>query len=153
MLIFSSAVRFALVIASATWTTAMLIQQNSLRSAMLILQSSPWPKRPCWCNKVHRVTPTNYVAEILQKRHFINTLTNPKGCHMSNFICQNDVNMANEPLKVEQPLLESSSEIDKFGMTCTKYSPDTKITVMGSIFPYVMGCFYWLTLGQLKYSI
>ena len=30
---------------------------------------------------------------------------------MSNFICQNKVNMANEPLKVEQPLLESSSEI------------------------------------------
>ena len=32
---------------------------------------------------------------------------------MSNFICQNEVNMANEPLKVEQPLLESSSGIDK----------------------------------------
>ena len=32
---------------------------------------------------------------------------------MSSFICQNEVNMANEPLKVEQPLLESSSEIDK----------------------------------------
>ena len=34
----------------------MLMQQSSLRSAMLILQSPPWPKRPCWCNKVHRVT-------------------------------------------------------------------------------------------------
>ena len=32
---------------------------------------------------------------------------------MSNFICQNEVNMATEPLKVEQPLLQSSSEIDK----------------------------------------
>ena len=32
---------------------------------------------------------------------------------MSTFICQNEVNMANEHLKVEQPLLESSSEIDK----------------------------------------
>ena len=32
---------------------------------------------------------------------------------MSNFIRQNEVNMANEPLKVEKPLLESSSEIDK----------------------------------------
>ena len=32
---------------------------------------------------------------------------------MSNFIRQNKVNMANEPLKVEKPLLESSSEMDK----------------------------------------
>ena len=32
---------------------------------------------------------------------------------MSSFICQNEVNMAKEPLKVEQPLLESSSEIHK----------------------------------------
>ena len=32
---------------------------------------------------------------------------------MSNFIRQNEVNMANELLKVEQPLLESSNEIDK----------------------------------------
>ena len=32
---------------------------------------------------------------------------------MSNFICQKEVNMANEPLKVEQPLLESLSEIHK----------------------------------------
>ena len=31
---------------------------------------------------------------------------------MSSFICQNEVNMANVRLKVEQPLLESSSEID-----------------------------------------
>ena len=58
-------------------------------------------------------TPANYVAEILQKQHFINTSTDPEGCHMSNFICQNEVNMANEPLEVEQPLLQSSSEIDK----------------------------------------
>ena len=35
---------------------------------------------------------------------------------MSNFICQNKVKMANEPLKVQQPLLESSSEMDK--LTC-----------------------------------
>ena len=35
----------------------MLMQQSSLRLAMLILQSSPWSKRPCWCNKVYRVTP------------------------------------------------------------------------------------------------
>ena len=32
---------------------------------------------------------------------------------MSKFIRQNEVNMANEPLKVEKPLLESSSEMDK----------------------------------------
>ena len=32
---------------------------------------------------------------------------------LSSFICQNEVNMAKEPLKVEQPLLESSSEIHK----------------------------------------
>ena len=32
---------------------------------------------------------------------------------MSGFIWQNEVNMAKEPLKVEQPLLESSSEIHK----------------------------------------
>ena len=45
-------------------------------------------------------TPINYVVEILQKQHFIKTSTNPEGCHMSNFIGQNEVNMANEPLKV-----------------------------------------------------
>ena len=32
---------------------------------------------------------------------------------MSSFICQNEVNMAKKHLKVEQPLLESSSELDK----------------------------------------
>ena len=32
---------------------------------------------------------------------------------MLSFICQNEVNMAKEPLKVEQSLLESSSEIHK----------------------------------------
>ena len=32
---------------------------------------------------------------------------------MSNYIGQNKVNMAHEPLKFEQPLLENSSEIDK----------------------------------------
>ena len=52
---------------------------------------------------------------------------------MSNFICQNEVNMANEPLKVQQPLLKSSSEIDK--LRCTALSPVTKITVMGTNFP------------------
>ena len=32
---------------------------------------------------------------------------------MSNYVRQIEVNMANEDLKVEQPFLESSSEIDK----------------------------------------
>ena len=51
--------------------------------------------------------------------------------------CQiSSVNMANEPLKVEKPLLESSSEIDKLQcITNTEHSPDTKITVMGTRFP------------------
>ena len=41
-----------------------------------------------------------------------NTSANPERCPMSNFIGQNEVNMADEPLKVEQPILKSSSEID-----------------------------------------
>ena len=54
---------------------------------------------------------------------------------MSNYIRQIEVNMANQPLKVEQPLLESSSELDKIPCnTNTKHSPDTKITVMGTSF-------------------
>ena len=80
-------------------------------------------------------TPTNYVAEILQKQLFINTSTNPDGCHMSNFIGQNEVNMANEPLKVQQSLLESSSEMDKLPcFTKTAFSPVTKFFMMGQIF-------------------
>ena len=48
---------------------------------------------------------------------------------MSNFIRQNEVNMANEPLKAEKPLLESSSEMDKLQcITNTEHSLDTKIT-------------------------
>ena len=50
------------------------------------------------------ITPTNHVPEILQQQHFINTSTNPEGCHMSNFIRQNEVNKANELLKVHQQL-------------------------------------------------
>ena len=54
---------------------------------------------------------------------------------MSNFIRQNEGNMTNEPLKVEKPLLESSSEMDKLScITNTDHSPDTKITVIGTIF-------------------
>ena len=55
---------------------------------------------------------------------------------MSNFICQNEVNMANGPLKVQQPHLESSSEMDKLRCIAnTALSPVTKITVMWKIFP------------------
>ena len=62
------------------------------------------------------------------QQHFINTSPNPEGCHMSNFIRQNEVNMANEPLKVQQSLLESSSEIDKLRrITNTAHSLVTKI--------------------------
>ena len=39
-------------------------------------------------------------------------------------------------LKVEKPLLESSSEMNKLQcVTNTEHSPDTKITVMGTRFP------------------
>ena len=55
---------------------------------------------------------------------------------MSNFIRQYEFNMANEPLKIEKPLLESLSEMDKLQcITNTKHSADTKITVMGTRFP------------------
>ena len=77
---------------------------------------------------------------------------------MPNFIRQNEVNMANEPLKVGKPLLESSSEMDKFQcITNTEHSPDTKITVMGRRFPaqefQVMESFNRLSLGQQKYLL
>ena len=55
---------------------------------------------------------------------------------MSNFIRQNEVNKANELLKVQQPLLESSSEMDKLRcITNTAHFPVTKTTVMGTNFP------------------
>ena len=55
---------------------------------------------------------------------------------MSNFISQNGVNKANELLKVQQPLLESSSEMDKIRcLTNSVHSPVTKTTVMGTNFP------------------
>ena len=61
-----------------------------------------------------------------QQQHVINTSTNPEG--------QNKVKMANESLKVQQPLLESSSEMDKLRcITNTAHSAVTKITVMETI--------------------
>ena len=54
---------------------------------------------------------------------------------MSNFIRQNEVNMANEPLKVQQSLLESSSEMYKLRcISNTAHSPVTKITVVETNF-------------------
>ena len=77
---------------------------------------------------ITKTTPANHVPEVLQPQHSIIT---PEGCYMSNFIRQNEVKMANESLKVEKPLLESSSEMDKLQcITNTEHSPDTKITVM-----------------------
>ena len=62
--------------------------------------------------------------------------TNPDGGHTSNCIRLNEINVANEPLKVEKPLLESSSEMDELPcITNTEHSPDTKTTVMGTRFP------------------
>ena len=55
---------------------------------------------------------------------------------MSNFIRQNEVNEVNELLKVQQSLLESSSEMDKLPcITNMAHSPVTKTTVMGTNFP------------------
>ena len=83
-----------------------------------------------------KITPTNLFPEKLPQQHFTNTYTDPEGCHMSNFIRQNELNIANEPLKVQQPLLESSSEMDKLRcITNTAHSPVTIITVMGTNFP------------------
>ena len=66
--------------------------------------------------------------------------------------------MANEPLKVEKTLLESSSEMNKLQCkTNTQHSSDTKITVMGTRFPaqefWVMKSFNRLSLGQQKYLL
>ena len=85
--------------------------------------------------EIIKITPTNHVPEILQQQHFINTSTNPEGCHISNFIRQNEVNEANELLKVQQPHLESSSEMDKLRcITNTVHPPVTITTVMGTNF-------------------
>ena len=54
--------------------------------------------------EITKSTPTNHVPEL---QHFISTSTNPEGCHMSNFIRQNEVNIANQPLKVQQLALAS----------------------------------------------
>ena len=54
---------------------------------------------------------------------------------MSNFIRQNEVNEANEHLKVQQLHLESSREMDKLRcITNTAHSPVTITIVMGTNF-------------------
>ena len=55
---------------------------------------------------------------------------------MSNFICQNEINVVNEPLKVEKLVLECSWEMDKLRcITDTTLSPVIKNIVMGTNFP------------------
>ena len=43
--------------------------------------------------------------------------------------------MTDEPLKVEQPLLESSREMDELVYDQSNHSLDTQITVLGTRFP------------------
>ena len=88
---------------------------------------------------ITKIARTNLVPEIFQqpqqqqKQHFINTYTNPEGCHISNLIRQIMVSLANEPLKVLQPLVESSSEMDNLQcITNTARSPVTIIIEMGT---------------------
>ena len=50
---------------------------------------------------------------------------------MSNFISQNEVNDANELLKVQQPHLENCITNIYRCITNTALSPVTKVTVMG----------------------
>ena len=74
------------------------------------------------------------------KYYHNNTLSTPlstqKVCHMSNFILENEVNTANQPLKVEQPFQENSSEMDKLlCFTIIEHSLETINTVMGTNFP------------------
>ena len=56
---------------------------------------------------------------------------------MSSFIRQNLVNMANEPLNDQPPLLKSLiSETDELrSITNSAFFPITKITAMGTNFP------------------
>ena len=83
-----------------------------------------------------KTTSATHLHEILQQQLFINLSTNPDSRHMFNFIRQNEINMANEPVKVEHPLLESSSEMDKLPcLASTEHSPDTKIIVIGTSIP------------------
>ena len=78
---------------------------------------------------ITKTTPANHFPKILQQQHFKNTFTNPNGYHISIFILhQIEVKRKNEPLKVEQPALESSNEMDELPCkTDTKHSPDTKL--------------------------
>ena len=62
---------------------------------------------------------------MFRKYYNHSTSTNPDG-HMFNYIHQNEVNMANEPLEVERQLQETSIEIDSLQCTTnTEHSPDT----------------------------
>ena len=39
---------------------------------------------PLLSGRLVQITPTNHVPATLQQQHFINTYTNPEGCHLSN---------------------------------------------------------------------
>ena len=54
---------------------------------------------------------------------------------MYNYIRQIEVNKADEPLKVEQPLLGSSSEIDKLVYDQYQIFPRHQNYLMGTSFP------------------
>ena len=59
---------------------------------------------------------------------------------MPIFTRQNEVNMAKEPPKVQQPLLENSSEMDKLPcIATTEHSPVTKTTARGTSFSARIG--------------
>ena len=55
-------------------------------------------------------------------------LPNTDSSHMFNYIRQNEVNVANKPLKVEKPHQESSTERDNFTVYKQHRTfPDTKL--------------------------
>ena len=58
----------------------------------------------------------------------MNTSTNPDSGHMSDHIRQIEDNMTEEPLKVEQPLLESSSEMDKLPCKFPRHRKGDKLS-------------------------
>ena len=76
---------------------------------------------------------------------------------MSNYIRQNEGNVAKQPLKVEKPLLESSSQIDKITVYQYRTFPRDQNYRAGDKLSAsefcVMESFNWLSLGQLEYLL
>ena len=52
-----------------------------------------------------------------KNNNHITLSTYSDGGHTSNYISQSEVNVANEHLKIEKPLLEHSSGMDKFSVS------------------------------------